>query len=275
MSEVEAITKMVTGAGMKPSIVDDKWGRQHVLLPRFMNGGVGYDRQDITPKGAVKIDPAFIDQVVNLDQAQSLVDYVNRFKTPDTVILADLHELEIAAVIDYHKAESEAPGLAEHCAVLGLKYSAEWETWSAISGRMYDQKAFARLIDINSDDIVQPAGAALLEMVMDVEMATTVSVARKLESSGSDRGKTDASRVVSGTKLPPFFLLSIPVFTGEPTVEVRAMTKDSQDGNTGKVSLGLELVRTRIIVEMELARIARDIAADTSVPVMMGSLKAE
>jgi hypothetical protein len=47
------------------------------------------------------------------------------------------------------------------------------------------------------------------------------------------------------------------VFTGEAAVEVRAMTLDNIDGNTGKISLGLELVRTRIIIEAELARIAR------------------
>jgi uncharacterized protein YfdQ (DUF2303 family) len=270
MSEVEAISKMVTGAALVPSLLTDNWGRQHALVPV---GNGGFRREEITPKGAIKIDPAFIDQIVNIDQTQSLVDYVNRFKTADTVIFADLEELAIAAVIDYHKADSAGPGLGEHHAVLSLKHSVEWETWAGISGRMYDQKSFARMIDINSDDIAQPTGAQLLEMVMDVEMATTVSVARRLESSGSDRGSISANRNTTGTKLPPLFMLSIPVFTGEPKVDVRAMTRDSQDGNTGKVSLGLELVRTKIIIETELARIARGIAEATSVPVMLGSLK--
>lgn len=270
MSEVEAIKKMVTGAALVPHLITDAWGCQHILRP---NGNDGqFLRENITPRGAVKINPAFIDQMVNIDQAHSLVDYVNRFKTADTVIFADLDELEIAAVIDYHKADSAGPGLVEHRAVLKLTHSSEWETWNAISARMYDQKAFARMIDINSDDVISPTGSALLEMVMDVEMATTVSVARRLESTGSDRGRTDASRVTTGTRLPPFFLLSIPVFTGEAAVEVRAMTKDSQDANSGKISLGLELVRTRIIVEKELARIAHSIAKATSVPVMLGSL---
>lgn len=271
MSEVTDITTLVKGAAMVPSIVKDGRGVEHAFLPSI-NGA--FTRQEITPKSEILPKPAFIDQIVNIDQSQSLIDYVNRFKTPETVIFADGDELQIAAVIDYHKVSSEGPGLAEHQAVLTLSHSAEWETWAAIDGRMYDQKSFARMIDINSDDIIQPNGAALLEQVMDVEMATTVSVARKLESTGSSRGRQDMNRTTTGTVLPPFFLLSIPVFTGEPKVEVRAMTKDSQDGNTGKVSLGLELVRTRIIIETELARIARGIAAATSVPVMMGSLKA-
>lgn len=161
---------------------------------------------------------AFIDQLVTIDQSKSLIDYVNRFKTTDTVIFADTDELEIAAVIDYHKEASAEPGLAEHHAVLSLAHSAEWQEWSSISGRMYDQKTFARLLDINSDDIVEPK--------------------------------------VSGTEQPPFFMLSIPVFTGEPKVDVRAMTKVCEDGNT---AVGLELVRTRMIVEAEIARIAQKI----------------
>lgn len=269
MSEVDGITTLVKGAAMVPSIVKDGRGAEYAFLPQA-NGA--YIRQELTPKGEIAPKPAFIDQLVNIDQAQSLIDYVNRFKTDDTVIFADLDELAIAAVIDYHKASSVSPGLAEHHAVLSLSHSAEWETWNAISGRMYEQKAFARMLDINSDDIAQPTAADLLETVLDLERVKTVTVKRKLQSSGSSRGSGDASSNVDGTVLPPFFLLSIPVFTGEAKVEVRAMTRDDFDANTGKISLGLELVRTRIIIETELARISRAIATATSVPIIMGSV---
>lgn len=269
MSEVEAISKIVTGAALVPSILTDKWGRQHAFLPAGVNT---FRREDITPRGAIKIEPAFIDECINIDQAASLIDYVNRFKTSDTVIFADLEELHVTAVIDYHKAQSDGPGLAEHHAVLALSYSEEWKTWSQISGRMYDQKAFARLLDVNSDDIANPAAAELLETVMDLNMSSTVSVQRKLVQTGSARGQNGVTRTVEGTVLPAFFTLSIPVFTGESPVPVRAMTLDSIDGNSGKISLGLELVRTKLIVEGELARIARNIATATSVPVMLGSL---
>lgn len=269
MSETNDIISLVKGAAMVPSILTDARGVQHAFIPG-QNGA--FSRQEITPKGEIAPKPAFIDQLVNLDQAQSLIDYVLRFKMDSTVIFADLDEMSIVAAIDYHKASSASPGLVEHQAVLSLAHSEEWSTWNAINKRMYDQKAFARMIDVNSDDISQPTAAALLEQVMDLEMATTVTVQRKLEATGSSRGTGSVGKTTTGTVLPPFFMLSIPVFTGEQKVDVRAMTLDSQDGNTGKISLGLELVRTRIIVESELARISRAIATATSVPVMMGSL---
>jgi len=194
------------------------------------------------------IGPAFIDQLVNLDQSQSLIDYVNAFKTVDTMIFADTDELEVHAVIDYHKAAGASRGLAEHHAVLSLAYSPEWDLWNAVSGRMHEQRSFARMLDINSDDIARPEAASVAKTVMDLEPATT------------------------WTALPLSFGLSIPVFTGEPKVDVKAIASGSHDCNTGKISLGLELVRTRIIVETEIARIARSIATATSVPVMMGSI---
>jgi hypothetical protein len=119
--------------------------------------------------------------------------------------------------------------------------------WSAISGRMYDQRAFTRIIDVNSDDIASPAAAALRETVMNLKTATT--------------------------GLSPFFTLTIPVFTGEPKVDVKVMTKDGQDSNSDKISPGLELVRTRIIIEREIVRIANAIASATSVPVILGSVR--
>jgi len=274
MSEVEAIAKMVTGAALSPVVYTDERGVQHAFRPKITDGGrmVEYIREEITPRREILPKPAFIDQLVNIDHASSLVDYVNRFKTGETVIFADTDELEIHAIIDYHKADSAAAGLVEHRAVLKLSHSAEWETWQAINKRMYDQKAFAKLIDINSEDVISPAGAALLEQVMDLEMTSTVTVQRKLMQSGSSRGEGGVARKVDGTVLPAFFLLSIPVFTGEMPVELRAQTLDNLDANTGKISLGLELVRTRIVIEKEVARIANAIAVETAVPVIMGSL---
>jgi hypothetical protein len=55
---------------------------------------------------------------------------------------------------------------------------------------------------------------------MDLEMATTVSVARKLQPAGSLRGSHGVSRKTAGAVLPLFFTLNIPVFTGGPKVDV-------------------------------------------------------
>jgi Uncharacterized conserved protein (DUF2303) len=201
------------------------------------------------PAAADTIGSTFIDQIVNINESRSLVDYVDRFKTDDTVIFADTDELEVHAVVDYHKAKSAGPGLAEHRAVLSLSHSAEWSQWSSISGRMYDQKLFALMLEINSEDIAQSEAASLLKTVKDLEFATV------------------------GAVLPLSITLNISVFAGEPKVGVKAMINGSLDCDTGKISLIIELVRARVIIEREFAPIANEIASATSVPVILGSLK--
>ncbi|WP_161491956.1 hypothetical protein [Bradyrhizobium centrolobii] len=51
------------------------------------------------------------------------------------------------------------------------------------------------------------------------------------------------------------------------------MTKDRQHGNRGGIPPGLKPVRTRIIIETELARMADGIGSTTSVPVILGSVR--
>ncbi|WP_164938239.1 DUF2303 family protein [Bradyrhizobium guangzhouense] len=205
-----------------------------------------HKRFTVKPIREIAAKPAFIDQLVNIDQTASLVAYVNRFKTADTVIFADVDELEVHAVIDYHPAGSAKRGLAEHRAVLTLAHSHEWDTWNAISGHMFDPKAFARIIDFNAEDIASPLVSVLREAIVRL---------------GSD-----------ATALPPLVTLTIPVFAGEPKVDVKAIT-DTQAGGMGKTTVGLELVRARIIVEAEMARIANIVASATSVPVILGSVR--
>lgn len=270
MSEVQAISTLVEASAMRPSILTDARKVQHAFIP---DGGGRYRREQLTPDREIVPQPQFIEQYVNVDQVSALVEYVNRFKVSETVIFADLAARgRITAAIDYHKAGSAGAGLVRHRATLNLVHSAEWMTWQSINGKMFDQKAFARMIDINSADISKPPAATLLEMVLDLEMHTQVSVARRLEGSGTSRGNSSVGRTTAGTVLPSTFTLLIPVFTGEPPVEVVASTKDEHDLEKNKISIGLELVRTRIIIEDELSRIAEEIAKATGVPVIMGSI---
>ena len=67
----------------------------------------------------------------------------------------------------------------------------------------------AQLIDLNSDDFAPSTAAALREAV------------------------------TSPTAWPFLFTLTIPLFAGEPKVEMKAIIKDRQHCNGGKVSLEL------------------------------------
>lgn len=231
----------------------------------------GYIVKDVSlPQNVKPPIPTYIKQSVDVQTKDSLVEYVERFKTDNTVIFADIDDNRIVAVIDYHTAKNE-PAITSHRAVLDLKHSTAWDTWTGIEGQMYRQTDFAKFIEENSEDIASPTGATLLEMVLDLEKSKSIRVVRKMRTAGSDDGQSGSTVEVNGTELPSVFNLSIPVYFGEAPVPVRAFTRDalSQDKI---ITIGFKLARTEMIRQAEFLRISTEIAEATSVPMIAGSI---
>lgn len=250
----------------EPKIIKDARGIEWLLTP----SGAGWSFKQLTPDSEIEAKPAFAEADANVDTTLSLINYVNRFKTDNTMIFADLDSHRVVACIDYHAAGNAKPGLRKHRVTLDLGYSNEWKTWTSRNEKLLEQKLFARFVEENRLDIISPDGASLLEMVLDMEKGVVMRVGRRMASAGSDRGLSQSSMDVDGTELPPVWKLGIPVFTGEPLVSVTAYARDEL--NDGKLFVGFKLSKIENIVEAELTRIANQIGQETSVPVVLGSM---
>lgn len=242
-------------------------GRQMLIHPP------GFIVKDVSlPQNVKPPVPTYIKQNVEVQTKDSLVEYLDRFKTDNTVVFANIDSNSIEAVIDYHSAKNE-PQITSHRAVLDLKYSTPWATWMAVQGRMYRQADFAKFIEENSEDIVSPTGATLLEMVLDLEKSKSIRIVRKMRSAGSDAGEGGSTIEVNGTELPNVFSLAIPVYFGEASVPVRAFTRDELS-NDKIITIGFKLARTEMIRQAEFLRISTEIAEATGVPMIAGSIAA-
>lgn len=266
MSDASDIAALAANLAHDPQIIKDARGIEWLLSPH--GTGVMAVKQ-LTPDSEIAPKPAFVSGGPQVATTRSLIDYVNRFKTDNTVIFANLDSAKIVACIDYHAAGSIAAGLRKHHAVLQLTHSKEWKTWTDIDEEMFEQKKFARFLEEHKLDIMNPPGAALLEMVLDMEKGVNIRVARKMRSAGSDRSSENSAMDIDGTELPPVWSLNIPVYTGEPVVDVTAYARDEL--TEGKLMVGFKLSKIENVIEDELTRIAAEIAADTKVPVMLGS----
>jgi hypothetical protein len=266
MSDASDIAALAAASLLTPQVITDVRGIQWLLSP---SGQGAYAVKQLTPEFEIAPKPAFVSGGPQVATTQSLVDYVNRFKTDNTVIFADLDRAKIVACIDYHSEGSKAAGLRKHHAVLQLTHSKEWKTWNGVDEVMMEQKKFARFLEEHKLDIMSPPGAALLEMVLDMEKGVQMRVARKMASAGSDRGQKGSEMMIDGTELPPVWLLNIPVYTGEPIVDVTAYARDEIDD--GKLMVGFKLSKVETVIENELTRIAGEIAHATGVPVMLGT----
>ena len=206
-----------------------------------------------------------------LQTADSLVDYVHRFKTEGAILLADIANNRIVAILDYHK-NADTPDHAAHKAVLDLPFSEEWDLWSKASDDYLPQLEFARVLEENGGDIVPPSGADLLECCRDLQAL------RSANFKSAVRTNTDAekftyeedSTLVSkkdgsdGIEVPTRFKLQIPVYFNGRTVDLFAFLRWRPEGRSLK--LAIKLSRPEHVRQATFKEIVEDVAARSAVP---------
>lgn len=244
-------------------------GREMLIHPP------GFIVKDVSlPQNVKPPIPTYIRQSVEVQTKDALIAYVDRFKTPDTVIFANIDDDQVVAVIDYHSDSATGASKAaitSHRAVLDLGKSTPWSLWNSVDGCMMRQADFAKFVEENSEDIVSPTGAQLLEMVLDLEKSKNIRVVRKMRSAGSDAGEGGNTMEVNGTELPNVFNLRFPVYFGELAVGIKAFTRDALSGDK-IITIGFKLARLEMIRQAEFLRISQEIAEATSVPMIAGSI---
>jgi uncharacterized protein YfdQ (DUF2303 family) len=235
--QVTALAKAVFSTG--PQILPTPEGRQFLVMPE------GMQHLDVTPKnGERTLPPDHTRQTVTLQTLASLTAYGVKFRTDTTTLFGDVDHNTIVAPIDYHGADKAS--LVAHVAKLVLPYSVEWKTWNDVDGKLMDQLTFARFIEENIDDIVDPTGADLLEAVSDIRSAQAAEFKGRIKT-GSDNIDFDYSEATElstrpgGLVLPKRLHLSIPVYFGDSSVSVIANLRHKVEG--GKLSLGVALHR--------------------------------
>jgi uncharacterized protein YfdQ (DUF2303 family) len=126
--------------------------REFLIVPS------GFSEKEVSDAYGLKLaKPKYIKQTVTIETADSLVDYVNRFKGADTVLFAEISSNRIVALVDYHAAKQAAH--VAHRAKLELPFSEEWQLWTAISGKLMPQLEFARFLEENAADVRAPMPA--------------------------------------------------------------------------------------------------------------------
>lgn len=264
MSEAETIAELAVKAAA-PNVIKNATGHEFAVWPD------GKLMPITSPNAIPGLLPDHIEQELQLHTADSLVEYANRFKGPNSLILADAGSNVVRVVIDYHAPD--AAQHVEHSAVLQLDYSVEWRLWTQAHGRMMSQLEFARFVEENGADIIAPTGADLLEIVRDLQMLRKVDFRKVVRTaSGDERFEytDETSAQAGGVEVPARFQLALPIYFGGSFVSLYAFLRHVLDD--GKVRLGLSLNRAESVRQAEFKRIVTDIAERTGLTPLYGVL---
>lgn len=255
-------------AGASTLVTQD--GREFLIIPD------GFKYEDVSDVDGLKLaKPLYVKQNVTLETVDSLVDYVNRYRSDDTVLFANISTNAISGLIDYHPKRagdvSKAARVA-HCASMALPYSEEWKTWSGVSGQIMPQGDFARFMEENGGDVTAPSGGELLDAVRDLQAHRKVNFIKAVRTASFNENfeysdETEA-RTKGGIELPTQFKLALPVYFGEPTTEVAAFLRWKLDD--GALKLGIQLHRAEHVRQAVFKQIVLAVGDRTHCPVVFG-----
>lgn len=211
--------------------------------------------------------------------------YYNRFcDTSASLVFACTDVFQVVGILDWHRPEIETentgaparPGFGEHRVVYNAPRSDPWNIWTRMNGTRMSQSDFSRFIEDNVKDIVEPAGADVLEVSRELEVKKKVQFASAMRLTDGQR-TFGYSEEVDGTtrrgqlKIPEAFKLGIPVFVDGELYEVTARLRYRID--SGQLCLWYDLLNPHEVERHAFGMIVDDIAAAVPTDVLMATVE--
>jgi uncharacterized protein YfdQ (DUF2303 family) len=219
----------------------------------------------------------------------SLADYLKLHAIDGSSVFASRDCALVCGVIDWHRPEESTlgsnPGWARHRVEYKLEHTPEWKAWTGINGKAMSQDAFAEFLEENLPDIIEPAGASVLETASTLSGKRNVQFLSSRNLGNGDVGlmwkeETDAGGGVNGdTKVPAELLLKLPVYRGAEkatTFDVKAFLRYRI--REGKLTFEVKLWRPEKAIELAFDEVAAALASELNarelqVPVYLGAVR--
>lgn len=235
----------------------------------------------VTPPGYVVQDlEAYYERprakrgVVKMAEPKSFVAYFNRHKDDASTIFCQRAGAKFVGVLDDHGEDPKQAAWGKHRVELSLEYTPAWRRWKQFNKHALAQLEFAEFLESNAVDVVEPAGADLLEMALHLEQHRTVefkSVERLQDGQRNFlydetlKGTTRSGQVT----IPERFKLVLAVFEGgDPNdfyARLRYRVKE------GVVSFWYEIERIEEMEREAIDAAAVEIGEKTIVSIWFGT----
>ena len=228
----------------------------------------------------------------------SFIEWVNRFKNPDSVIYADRSPSApaLVGVIDYHHAGADGGArFGEHRARYAFPLSDEWIAWKKQASAGFRQEEFASWIEDHLADVADPVSAregakefgalfscafASASRLLELSRGLSVHVGERVQnhvnlSTGEASVTFQSSHAdESGRplKIPGAFLLGIPVFRGGALYQIPARLRYRV--SAGNIAWSYELYRADAVFDHAIEEACETAETGTELPLFMGTPEA-
>ncbi|MGZ8213516.1 MAG: DUF2303 family protein [Methylosarcina sp.] len=219
--------------------------------------------------------PIRTDQTVKHTTAESFIDYFNKFASAESVIFIDEVHNKFTAIFDYH-APLEA-GWKAHKSIFELMKTPEWAAWEGSNSKPMNQTDFAQFIENNLTEIINPAGAKMLEIALTISAKTDVAFSSSIRLDNGQNQLTyneviDGSAGAKGQiKIPEKFTLGLKLFRGGAPYQMDARLRYRI--REGRLTMWYELIRPHAVIDANIADTRQLIADKTSKDVIFSAVE--
>lgn len=224
----------------------------------------------LNPLGDLLDNPLYRESCLEFHEVDSFIDYVNRFKTNEAIILFSEPLAQFTCIFDFHPAgpDTSDAGRRKDKVTLTLQHSDEYCEWSQLwSKPSIKQLEFATFLEEHANNIISPDSAAVLEAALDMRVSSEGHFESKIvRETGSFTAKySNDNKQVGSVTLPRHIYISIPIWNGGEPKEIRLATRfDVRDG-VAVFSLFPGAVKS--IVRQDVTKIRQHTSEATGVPV--------
>ena len=244
-------------------------GRERVFTPP------GWNERVVEPVDAVL--SGHIRQFVRLDDAASFAAYVNAFKTGNSRLFVSVQRHNMSALLDYHAPSdgkaAGSPDYLHHVAGYEMPFSEEWTRWTRIDGQPLPQIKFAEFLEENLADIVDPAGASVLEVALNLQSKKKVQFDSGIRLQDGTTQITFREEMESGGKgalvVPTEFTIAIPVFFGGDRYKIKAFLRYRIE--EGRLTFHIALHRKQFMLQDAVQEAAKAVGEATGLMPLFGS----
>lgn len=227
--------------------------------------------------------PSIVRANVTVRDVESFVAYIEKYRSgsPEAkpAIFASVTEIgaEFTAILDYHHNGSATPEWGVHRCVFTCTETVEWTRWMRQNKQAMNQEVFARFIEDNAPDFVNPSSSWMQEMALTLEARQTGEFANAVRLQNGTFSlryseTIDAKAGANGDQeIPATFEIGIAPFVGFAPWKVEARLRFKLSG--GKLTFWYELVRPHKIIEEAAKEVIKSITAGVGMVPFRGNVQ--
>lgn len=190
---------------------------------------------------------------------RSSADAVWHLDPRASTLWADVEHARLTVVINDHEqtGEDSEPGTglaewADHRATLQLAHTAEWVAWTSHNDKNMTQVAFAEFLEERIRDVIEPAGAALLEVSRTLQATTSANFKQATSTHSGEttlvweENVTATAGRTGKADVPREFRLGLVPFVGGNVVAVDGLFRYRV--RDGRLELGYRLLNVQDVL---------------------------